>query len=477
MSENIDLTQGTTVNYTDDKGGADILIKHPVIGVVKNNVDANHNGRIEVYIASIGGPNPDDSKSWISVDYLSPFLGSITPRYDPKNSPDRTGYGSFIGNTHSYGMWFSAPDIGSYVVCIFVGGKRNQGYYIGGVPIVGLHHMIPAIGGSDRVIPNKTEASTYGDATLLPTTEANFSNPTLRASAQPYYEPKPIHSYQTSILAQQGVIRDRVRGVISSSSQRESPSRVFGISTPGGTIYKGGYSNSNIIEAAKTEDSAKLQQVGRTGGHSIVMDDGTINGDDQLMRLRTSGGHQIMMNDSGQTIFIIHSNGNSWIELGKEGTVDIFTENSFNVRTRGDLNLHADRDVNIHGGRNTNIFGNTVRVESDTDTTMRAGGNIQQHCLMNYSLKAEGSLTLDSQATASLSSKTATFIKGKTLFLNTGSGGSALSVKQIPKTEHEDAQYDSDVGWMFPSSSKLFSIVSRATTHQPFIGANKGVQL
>lgn len=475
MAENAEITQGTVNNYRDD--GAEVLIPHPVIGVVKNNIDAARSGRIEVYIANYGGIDPNDSKSWISVDYLSPFFGSITPEYDPKKAPDRTGYGSFIGNTHSYGMWATAPDIGSQVLCIFVNGRQDQGYYIGGVPVIGLHHMVPAIGGSDVVIPNKVEASTYGDAKLLPTTEANFANRSLRTDAQPYYEPKPVHSYQASIFAVQGLIRDNIRGVISSSSQRESPSRVFGISTPGGAIYAGGYTNKTILAATKSENSSKLQQVGRTGGHTLVMDDGTIDGVDQLMRLRTSGGHQITLSDSGQTVFIIHANGNSWIELGKEGTVDIFTNNSFNVRSKGDINLHADRDVNVHAARNLTMFGNSVKIESDADTTMRAGANIQQHCLANWSFKVDGAMTLESTAAATFTSKSTAYVKGALLFLNTGSGGTASTVKQLSKTNHIDTVYSQNVGWMYPSPSPLLSIVSRATTHQPFVGANKGVQL
>lgn len=476
MTYNIQQTQGTISNYREDKDGAAVLIPYPVIGIVKDNIDPAHSGRIRVYIANYGGINPDDSSGWITVNYMSPWFGISAPNSSP-NSSDRQGYGKFIGNTHTYGMWMSAPDVGSTVICIFINGRQDQGYYIGGAPTIGLHHMVPAIGGASAVVPNSKEATMYGGTTMLPTVEANYSNPSVEDSRQPYYEPKPVHSYQASILSAQGLIRDRVRGVISSSSQRETPSRVFGISTPGGPVYSGGYTNSTINEAARTQDVSKLQQIGRTGGHSIVMDDGTLDGKDQLMRFRTSGGHQILLSDSGQTVFIVHGNGNSWIELGKEGTVDIFTNNSFNVRSKGDINLHADRDVNIHASRNLNMFGKSIKTEADTDITMRAAGNIVQHSLGNWSFKAEGTMTLESTAVASFASKGTTFVKGTLLFLNTGSGGTSLPVPQMPKVNHVDTAYSQKVGWMYPSPEPLISIVSRATTHQPFVGANKGVQL
>jgi len=42
----------------------------------------------------------------------------------------------------------------------------------------------------------------------------------------------------------------------------------------------------------KPVESSKLR-----AGHTFVMDDGTLYGKDQLIRLRTSLGHQILMSD------------------------------------------------------------------------------------------------------------------------------------------------------------------------------------
>jgi hypothetical protein len=108
---------------------------------------------------------------------------------------------------------------------------------------------------------------------------------------------------------------------------------------------------------------------------------------------------------------------------------------------------------------------------------MRAGGNIMQHSLGSWSFKVDGAMTLESNAPASFASKTTTFVKGTLLFLNTGSGGTPSVVKQMPKTNHVDSVYSQKVGWMYPSPDPLLSIVSRATTHQPYYAANKGVQL
>jgi hypothetical protein len=325
-------------------------------------------------------------------------------------------------------------------------------------------------------VPNDTEATSYGGADRLPTTEINYSNPALRNSPSIISEPKPIHSYQTAILNEQGLIRDNIRGVIGSSAQRETPSRVFGMSTPGGAIYEGGYTNATIKQAAKTSSTEKLQVLGRTGGHSFVMDDGDLDGADQLVRIRTSAGHQIIMNDSGQTLFIIHSNGQSWIELGKEGTIDMYATNSVNIRTQGDLNLHGDRDVNIHAKRNINMFGENTNIESDKDINVRAGMNFTGYSGINYTFKSDGMMSMSSAGAASLASSAVTYINGSKVNLNTGKASLTPSeVKPLTKIAHTDSEFSPAKGWLEISSTPMLSVVSRAPAHMPWINRGKGV--
>ncbi len=160
MSEDIVKLRGTFKAYQDDRGGAS-LIPHPVIGIVKNNVDPMHSGKIQVYINRLNSSEDDNPAYWTTVSYMSPFFG-----YTPNTgSPDSDG--KYINNPNSYGFWATPPDIGTQVVCIFVNGDPNFGYYIGGIPIEGLIHMTPAVGASSNVIPNTGEADGYGGATRL----------------------------------------------------------------------------------------------------------------------------------------------------------------------------------------------------------------------------------------------------------------------------------------------------------------------
>ena len=470
MATNNQQTTGTAPNYESDRGGA-TLIKEPVIGIVKNNVDPTKSGRIQVYIAKFGSASPDDSKSWVTVSYLSPFCGLSG------GEGGTEGYGEYVGNPQSYGFWASAPDVGTQVLCIFVDGDTQNGFYIGCVPQAGMLNMTPAIGASTNIVPNDAEAKSYGGADRLPAAEINASNPSIANSGSATSEPKPVHSYQASILFDQGLLRDNSRGVISSSAQRETPSRVFGLSTPGAPIYSGGYTNNNIKEASNSADTSKLQTVGRTGGHSLVMDDGGLQGEDTLMRFRSSSGHMIMFNDTAQTVFVIHANGQSWIELGKEGTVDMYATNSVNIRTEGDFNVHADRDVNIHAQKNFNLYGDNINLEADTNLSGRSGSKLALHGVGGVGIKSDSTMGLTAAGDAGFTASGTAFISGAKVNLNTGSGPSADEVTVMPKTNHPDTAYSTEKGWIYPAPEALLSITSRAPAHQPWIGAGKGVDI
>ena len=454
-------------NFRNDAGNA-TLVTEPVIGVVKSTIDSIRTGRIYVYIERFGAEDPDNPNSWTPVRYMSPFYG-LTPTTSPDN-----GYGTFEGNAHSYGIWNSPPDIGTQVICIFIDGKTNYGYYIGCIPEPEALHMVPAMGASDNIVAGEGEAESFGGATRLPVVNINNNSPEAESSNFLNLA-KPVHTYQSSIYFQQGLLRDPIRGPISSSAQRESPSRVgWGVSSPGRPIYEGGLSDE---AAASAESSDSLRIIGRRGGHSIVLDDGDVNGSDQLMRLRTSLGHQIMMSDSGQTLFIIHSNGQSYIELGKEGTVDIYSTNSINLRTQGDLNLHADSNININAAKKFNLSAEEINIESQKDTNFRIGANFSEYTVGKFTLKVDGAMSLDSGGEASVKSAAITYINGSKVNLNTGSAGLVPEVvKPIPQIAQTDTLYDDTKGYA-AAPGKLMTIVSRAPAHSPWANAGQGVDV
>jgi hypothetical protein len=471
MPQNYFKPIGATKESKPDAGGG-VIRSVPVLGVVKNNIDAVRSGRLQVYISDFGAPDPDDSSSWTTVGMMVPFFGNT------EASGGTDTYGSYTENPSSYGMWYSPPDIGSIVICIFINGDMSYGYYIGGVPKPEVLQMVPAIGSSENVTLNEGEAKSLGGSTKLPTTNLNTNNPAITNSAGFINEAKPVHSFSASIYTQQGLIRDPIRGPVSSSALRESPSRVgWGVSTPGRPIFQGGYNDDDIISKGIKGEKETLAVIARRGGHSIVMDDGTILGKDQLIRLRTALGHQILMSDDGQCLHIIHSNGQSWIELGKEGTIDMYSTNSVNIRTQGDLNLHADNNININAKKDLNIAADNININAEKNIAWRAGGNFSGYTIGKYTIKVTGAMSMAAAGEGSYASSGIMYVNGSKINLNTGSTSvTPAEVPLIPLVAHADTLSDPVKGYA-AAPGKLLSVVSRAPAHAPWANANQGVDV
>jgi hypothetical protein len=336
-------------------------------GVVRENKDALYMGRLAVYIPEVGG-NIDDPKSWVTVRYASPFYG-ITPYRDNAFNPTplqtaqeaqaagsispsqfRQVEGSSLAGTvdnlvnngqrqgqgegavgsqgqeviTSYGMWAVPPDLGVTVLVMFIGGNLNRGFWFACVPTV-AHGMVPAIGAPD----GKTPMAEFNPIDpQVPVTKDLTS-----IQRQPY---QPL----VDSLTAQGLQEDPLRGPITSSSFREAPSNVFGISSK--------------------------------GGHTFVMDDGSQEGTSKLIRLRTSGGNQITMHDDTGMIYLINAQGTGWIELSPSGQIDVFGAAGINMATNGDINMHADKNVNIHAG-------NCVKITGMVGTKVMGGEELQLH--------------------------------------------------------------------------------------------------
>lgn len=474
MAQETERNRGRPQNYKLDRGGVPAE-PGPFIGTVMNNVDPARSGRLQVYIEAFGTGDINDANKWVRVRYLPPFYGAT-----PTGKTPSTGPGEYPGNQNSYGMWFTPPDIGVKVLCFFVNGDRTEGgYYVGVVPENGVSHMVPAIGAeANYIVGNKNQESYFADAPLLPVTEINTNNKELDNAGRFYDQAKPVHSVVASSMFQQGLNNDTERGPVRSSSQRESPSAVFGISTPGVAVYQGGLTPADIREKLNAGEvkPADVGVIGRMGGHTLVMDDGDIDGNNQMFRLRTAKGHQITMNDTGNFLYIIHANGQTWIELGVEGTVDVFSTNSVNIRTQGDINLHADRDINMYAGRDFKVKANAnISMEAVVNTTITAQADLKLYSKATIGIKADGTLALQSEGGSWAGGGSLTFKAGG-IDLNGPAAPTVEAPTPLQKTKLDDTTFDNLKGWQV-EKEKLESIVTRAPTHEPYPYHNKGVDV
>ena len=471
MAEDYSRTSGRPKGYKfsgSDSGGD----TGPYIGIVKNNVDNTRAGRLQVYIEQFAGENPEDPSNWRTVNYLPPFYGATN------NLGAGSGTGQFILNKHSYGMWFTPPDLETKVLCFFVAGSASNGYYVGCVPDDSLTHMVPAIGATDKFKVSNEKLKTFTkDATQLPVVEINNKDRTINDDPRFYDQDKPVHTVLTGVLHQQGLITDNVRGPITSSSHRESPSNVFGVSTPGRPIFRSGIQDDNIQQAAANlgDNKTAFEVIGRSGGHSIVMDDGDVKGKNNLIRIRTAKGHQITMSDDGDAFYFIHANGQTWIEMGKEGTIDMYSTNSVNVRTQGSMNFHADKDINMFAGSKINMMSNVATtVESEGSVGIRAQQEAKLYSKNFVGIKGDSSVGIKAGKSGSFDGGDKLDLKAGCIGLNSGGTIPVQAVQAIRKNKVADVTYSKE-GWK-QEFGKLQTIVTRAPSHEPWPFHGTGVE-
>jgi len=285
------------------------------LGEVMGSSDITKTGTLTVFVASLA-KNKEDSNGYFECIWSSPFAGGTN--YGAIQVNDTKSY---IGTQKSYGMWMVPPDKGNIVLVAFGDGNMKYPFVISCLYPHKANHMVPGIPGTVR---------NYGAlGTNLPVAEKNKFDPMPEDGTDIL---RPAHDDLAEAITKQGLINDTLRGASSSGAKRESPSEVFGILTPG--------------PADPKNDGH------RNAGHQFIMDD---NLNSRNIRLRTGGGNQLLLDDTTGTVYIINKSGKAWVELGSDGSINLFGERSFNVRTKGDFNVRADQDVKIEAGGDVKI--------------------------------------------------------------------------------------------------------------------------
>ena len=335
-------THDNQKNYSEKLAGKDA---GPYVGTVKFTDDPLRQGRLGVNIPELTRTNNPTIDDCIWCQYLSPFYGAKSVEANDKSDPD-----SYKGTQHTYGMWFVPPDIDTQVLVMFARGETSQknAFWIGCVQQPLTNHQVPGYGSSSDTIRSKQDAreltrsgqTNYG-TDFLPVGEKNrkmIEEAQTEAFANSLQY--PINDVLADQLAREGLVQDTVRGTTSSSARREAPSQVFGINTPG-----------RIREDSRTKNigpDGSAVRPDRNPGHSFVMDDGAVDGTNQLTRLRTASGHQLLMHDTEGVVYLANGSGKAFIEMAKDGTISVYSDGGINLRSGRDFNLHSDMNINFH---------------------------------------------------------------------------------------------------------------------------------
>ena len=452
----------------------------PYVGYVKNAGDINRMGRLFVFIPSLHGEydevNKQSENQLIPVSYCSPFAGQ-TPL-----SETTSGNREFANTQKSYGFWMVPPDIDTKVLVMFADGDINSGYWMGCIFEDYMNHMTPGIAVSqpNKFVGTAEENEEYyvtRGLEQVPVAEAqrrgesvNISRLNKDLDTDNGYSVRPAHTPSTQTLIAQGLITDDVRGTTTSSARRETPSQVFGISTPGPIDFAGQQTrkresinrHGRIFTDADDEFAFDKVAHSRLGGNTFVMDDGTpvkregsVNVTDienELIRLRTRSGAQVLLHNSKDVVYIINNSGTAWIEFTQDGKIDVYAQDSVSIHTEADMNFRADRDINLEAGRNINIKatgdteGGRIHIDAKTDYNLvigedgliKAGANIKTYAGTDFNVNTGNEIHLDTagkvdaSVTASLSTHTAS---EKTSIMK-------RIPTQEPWADHEDKKRD-----------------------------------
>jgi hypothetical protein len=433
------------------------------IGVVKNVNDPKRTGRLSVWVAELGGTE-SDPKSWITVRYASPFLGSTnTPGTPGKHNKENT----YRSSSQTYGFWAVPPDVGNQVLITFANGRRDKGFWFACIFDREGHHMIP---GNPGGAPGKDfDTASVSDPDLksiISSTKGDVNTPLSEtnqyaSSTNPLlYRKKTVHETQAFTYINQGLDRDITRGPGRSSSQRDMPSNVYGWSTPG----------RGKNDPGKGDGDATKPIYERKGGHVFLMDDGDHYGENQQIRLRSSTGHQILMDDTTGTMHIINAAGSAWVEMTPSGHVSVYAGGGINLRSRGDFNIHSDRFVKIYGDAGIEMFTDgKFTLEGKQEIGITGGGALKLHGYQKLEMFSEnGSVQIDSAGKLNINSKGNLKLDsdGEIEIQKGIAGGPPKAPKGISIYDHDDT-FNNGRGWnKIKRSSK--SIVSIFPTHEPW---------
>lgn len=445
----------------------------PFIGIIKNNADPARQGRLAVWIPDIGG-DEEDSTNWQVVRYASPFFGSSLGL---PGSPDENN-DNFGVSQQTYGFWAVPPDINNQVLVVFVMGDPTRGYWIGCVPNLQTMHMTPGLArpnGNTFVGNTKTNLDrVFGTGRIssdsyLPVSELVTASEPIDGNPEFYDLPKVVHTWQANIVIEQGLDQDPVRGTITSSSQRETPSQVIGLSSPGRTSPDPAVDFPNLQQRLDNQ-SLKISEVqqfpNRKGGHSLVMDDGDIYGQSRLLRLRSSAGHQILMHDTEDLMYISNSRGTTWIELTPDGSVNIFSASNVSVRAQQDINFHADNNINFHSGNTIKMFAEKYFLNQTESYQLTATKNISLNA-GNVGIKSGTSLLMQS-VTGGWQTAADLVLKGRKIFLNTSTPAAPLTNPPLEFYQQANVVYDNSNKLWKASSTPFESLSPFAPTHEPW---------
>ena len=445
-----------------------------VIGIVKENAHPVRMGNIMVFIPGRGATGntlqgdarsiEDDPAQWRMVRYATPW-------YSRTDTTSQTN--NYTDTKNTAGIIYPAPDIGTRVLCFFPEGKNAEGFWFACAPDAYMMQSLPEptptsnFDNSGSITPRGPAPAGEFNDRITDTRSLKTYNTVTRPIQQDFY----------SNIVAQGIDQSTSKGISNSGYMRETPAELIGITTKGRRIDASGTDIKDRRDIISALESGNQQQgVGgdklkvlkgftRAKGHSFILDDGDIRGQDQLIRLRSAKGAQFLIHDTEEFVYIINQSGNAWMSMDKHGQIDVYSEKNINFRSTN-MNFHAEKDIKMHAGNFIDLVSeNEVNIEAEQDVSMHSTG------AMAF-VNASDAVHINSGGQLNIAGSSATSIKGGAamamsagLILLQGPTISPTTKTSIPSTPLTDTELDGD---FWSANAQTDSTVDRLPTHEPY---------
>lgn len=321
------------------------------IGTVVDTNDPQQQGRLRIVCEAWGDTKDKRIVNIPWAMYCSPFAGTMPCGV---RGPDPGK--SVTEGAVSYGM-FAIPKVGAQVFVMCLDGNPSMRVWIGSAFGQFLTHTLPMgrffSEGSEGPF-SSTEKTIEPIATNLRTAFGDIKN---------------THEGKTRGVEQQiGAINEQQLGkTVSKVADEFSPQRR-------------GYQSNRLRPDLDFDDTGgnfdpQMYCITTPGLHMLVMDDSDTNG---RIRLRSTSGNQIILDDTNERIYVSTSDGKNWIEMDRNGNIDIYSERR--------LSIHAEKDINFKTEGAFRVTAGSIHLNAEGDVRSYSGNNLHLRAVNNVNV-------------------------------------------------------------------------------------------
>ena len=204
----------------------------------------------------------------------------------------------------------------------------------------------------------------------------------------------------------------------------------------------------NIFDIPMNDDYTKvrfspnMRWIASPGGHALSLNDDAEN---SRITLRSTKGSDISFDDVNGRIRIMISNGAVWLELDKNGRLDIFGLRDISMAADCDINLYAKQTIRMRADEGIHLSSKAdIRLHSKTNLHQKAEGSVYTESLADINLKSNNSIIGTAQAMVGFKGESGVYIQsGSTLNLLAAAPvyitGSEAHINSTPAAEAPEA--------------------------------------